>query len=124
MRGRDLKGGALKVESSPKFTESCPHSKRVDCFPFFKEGQDPQMSGFVKARALKMLSPALESKKEGAQTMCLGIISGSVCCTRRRSPIVVQFSKQKEARVCLIINRKYHSDRLGRLFLVFRDRAS
>ena len=50
MWGRDLKGGALKVESSPTFTESCPHSKRVDCFPTFKEGQDPQMSGFVKTR--------------------------------------------------------------------------
>ena len=57
-----------------------------------------------------MLSPALESKKEGAQTMCLVIISGLVCCTRRRSPIVVQFSGQKKARVCLIINRQYHSD--------------
>ena len=53
MWGRDLKGGALKVESSPTFTESCPHSKRVDCFPTFKEGQDPQMSGFVKARGFE-----------------------------------------------------------------------
>ena len=59
-----------------------------------------------------MLSPALESKKEGAETMCLIFVSGSVCCTRRRSPIVIQLgtSGQKKARVCLIINRQYHSD--------------
>ena len=97
MRGRDLKGGALKVESSPTFTESCPHSKRVDCFPTFKEGQNLQMSGFVKARGFEDAVTWTGEQEGGGSDHVPGYyFRFSMLYTRRRSTILVQFSGQKK----------------------------